>query len=92
MNLVECQAAGTPVISTRYLAMEDYTRLGEAVPYRQKIYISSLGREMAMPDVPGLAEALRREHQLWRLGGSERRRVKSRKLFRGLTPSFLQKT
>ena len=35
MNVLECQAVGTPVVTTSFLAMKDYTKLGIAVAPRQ---------------------------------------------------------
>jgi len=35
MNVLECQAVGTPVITTEFLAMADFTKLGISVPHRQ---------------------------------------------------------
>lgn len=57
MNVVECQAAGTPVITTNYTAMGDYTKLGRSVKPLQMIKTTGL-YEMALPDVGGIADAL----------------------------------
>lgn len=58
MNVLECQAVGTPVITTNYTAMGDFTKLGISVPYRQKIRVPGCQYEMALPDVQGITEAL----------------------------------
>jgi len=57
MNVLECQAAGTPVITTNYTAMGDFTKLGRAVDPLQMIKTLGL-YEMALPDVGGIADAL----------------------------------
>ena len=57
MNVVECQAAGTPVITTNYTAMGDFTKLGRTVDPLQMIKTTGL-YEMALPDVGGIADAL----------------------------------
>ena len=62
MNVLECQAVGTPVVTTKFMAMEDYTKLGISVPHRQMLFDASLGNLMAMPDVPGLVDALSELH------------------------------
>ena len=58
MNVMECQVVGTPVITTNYTAMGDYTKLGRSVPYRQMIKQPGVLYEMALPDVIGIADAL----------------------------------
>jgi len=56
MVVLECQALGTPVVTTNYTAMRDYTRYGVAVepaglePFQ--------GGYFASPSVPGAARAL----------------------------------
>jgi hypothetical protein len=66
MNVLECQAVGTPVITTDFLAMHDFTRLGTAVPYRQTYFRADLRREMAMPDVDGISAALEEHYSIHR--------------------------
>jgi len=56
MNVLECQALGTPVITTEYLAMGDYTKFGIAVPPRQLEFM--FNGMMAQPDVKGVTAAL----------------------------------
>mmetsp|Transcript_12208 Transcript_12208/g.25756 ORF Transcript_12208/g.25756 Transcript_12208/m.25756 type:complete len:677 (+) Transcript_12208:69-2099(+) len=58
MNVMECQAVGTPVITTNYTAMGDFTKLGRSVPYRQTIKRPNELYVLAMPDVIGIADAL----------------------------------
>lgn len=58
MNVLECQAVGTPVVTTNYTAMADYTKLGRSVPSRQRIKTPQGAYEMAMPDVEGIVIAL----------------------------------
>jgi len=58
MNVLECQALGTPVVTTDYTAMADFTRYGITVPIRQTIYQAQGPHDMAMPDVEGITEAL----------------------------------
>jgi len=58
MNVLECQALETPVITTKHTAMADYTKLGRSVPSRQSIKTPKNGYEMAMPDVDGIVNAL----------------------------------
>lgn len=62
MNVLECQSVGTPVITTNYTAMADFTMLGTAVPHRQSIKYPNNPYRMAMPDVGGIADALRVAH------------------------------
>jgi glycosyltransferase involved in cell wall biosynthesis len=57
LNVVECQALGTPVITTDFMAMRDYTKYGIAVPPRQ--FEEMHGGMVATPDVVGTAKALR---------------------------------
>eukprot|EP00931_Biecheleriopsis_adriatica_P057239 TRINITY_DN33952_c0_g1_i1.p1 TRINITY_DN33952_c0_g1~~TRINITY_DN33952_c0_g1_i1.p1 ORF type:complete len:692 (+),score=38.45 TRINITY_DN33952_c0_g1_i1:10-2085(+) len=57
--VMECQALGTPVITTNYTAMGDYTKLGRAVSPRQTIRHKGIYYEMALPDVVGITDALR---------------------------------
>jgi len=58
MNVIECQAVGTPVITTNYTAMGDYTKLGRSVSYRQMIRTPAAIYDMALPDMIGIADAL----------------------------------
>mmetsp|Transcript_5574 Transcript_5574/g.13259 ORF Transcript_5574/g.13259 Transcript_5574/m.13259 type:complete len:689 (-) Transcript_5574:226-2292(-) len=58
MNVMECQVVGTPVITTNYTAMGDFTKIGRSVPYRQTIHPPNTAYQMAMPDVIGIADAL----------------------------------
>jgi len=58
MNVIECQAVGTPVITTNYTAMGDYTRLGRSVVPRQMIKSPQGLHELALPDVEGITDAL----------------------------------
>lgn len=58
MNVIECQAAGTPVITTNYTAMADYTSFGRAVPHLQMIKTPGELYEMALPNVNEIADAL----------------------------------
>ena len=58
MILVECQALGTPVITTKYTAMDDYTKLGRSVPSKQTIQTPNALFSMALPDVAGIVTAL----------------------------------
>ena len=55
---MECQVVGTPVITTNFTAMGDYTKLGRSVPHRQMISSPQITYAMAMPDVIGIADAL----------------------------------
>jgi len=65
MNVLETQMLGTPVVTTSFMAMADYTKWGVAVPPRQLSFmISAL---VAQPDVPGLVDALSATY----LGGIE---------------------
>lgn len=56
MVVLECQALGTPVITTNYTAMRDYTKFGIAVEPAALERIQ--GAYFAMPNVPKAAEAL----------------------------------
>ena len=56
MNILECQALGTPVISTDFLAMGDFTKFGIAVPPVQMDFMKR--GVVACPDVAGVAVAL----------------------------------
>jgi len=56
LNLLECQALGTPVVTLNHTATGDFTRLGRAVKVRQKHFLKSL--EFALPDVEYLSDAL----------------------------------
>mmetsp|Transcript_9623 Transcript_9623/g.23328 ORF Transcript_9623/g.23328 Transcript_9623/m.23328 type:complete len:688 (+) Transcript_9623:157-2220(+) len=63
MNVMECQAVGTPVITTNYTAMGDFTKLGRSVPPQQMIKSPGVLYNMALPDVAGIAEALEEMYQ-----------------------------
>jgi len=56
MHVLECQLAGTPVITTNYTAMRDATKYGIAVPPRQLEWM--VNGMVATPDVQGLVDAL----------------------------------
>ena len=56
MNLLECQLVGTPVVSTAFGSMGDFTRLGIAVPHQQRTFL--LRGMVAQPHVPGVVAAL----------------------------------
>jgi glycosyltransferase involved in cell wall biosynthesis len=58
MNVVECQSVGTPVVTTKFRAMDDFTKNGISVPPAQWEHYPSLGGKWAMPDVKGVAKAL----------------------------------
>jgi Glycosyltransferase len=58
MNVMECQAVGTPVITTNYTAMGDFTKLGRSISPRQMIHSPGELYQMALPDVIGIADAL----------------------------------
>lgn len=58
MNVMECQAVGTPVITTNYTAMGDFTKLGRSVPHQQMIRNPGSLYSMALPDVNGVVDAL----------------------------------
>ena len=58
MNVLECQAVGTPVITTNYTAMGDYTKHGRSVPPRQMIKTAQDLYSMALPDVEGITNSL----------------------------------
>lgn len=57
MVVLECQALGTPVVTTNYTAMRDYTRLGIAVESAAHEPIN--GAKFAVPDSRAAAKALR---------------------------------
>lgn len=63
MNVMECQAVGTPVITTNYTAMGDFTKIGRSVPHRQMIHHPGTLYSMALPDVMGIADALGEMYQ-----------------------------
>ena len=71
MNMLECQAVGTPVITTKFMAMKDYTKLGISVPHRQMIFSAESGREMALPDVEGIVDALVTIYNRWKKQGGQ---------------------
>lgn len=56
MVVLECQALGTPVITTNFTAMRDYTKYGIAV--EPAAFESIQGSYWAAPSVPGAARAL----------------------------------
>lgn len=60
LNSLECQALGTPVITTNFSAMGDYTKLGKKVEPNQMEWMIS--GYVATPDVKGIASALREIH------------------------------
>ena len=62
MNVLECQSVGTPVITTNYTAMADFTKVGIAVPHRQMVRTPGAIYDLALPDVQGIADALREMH------------------------------
>eukprot|EP00586_Coscinodiscus_wailesii_P000603 CAMPEP_0172482804 /NCGR_PEP_ID=MMETSP1066-20121228/9418_1 /TAXON_ID=671091 /ORGANISM="Coscinodiscus wailesii, Strain CCMP2513" /LENGTH=576 /DNA_ID=CAMNT_0013246225 /DNA_START=370 /DNA_END=2100 /DNA_ORIENTATION=+ len=66
MNMLECQALETKVITTNYTAMADYTRWGERVPYRQTVWSGDTSVEMAMVDVDATVDALDRIYDEFR--------------------------
>jgi glycosyltransferase involved in cell wall biosynthesis len=55
-------SVGTPVITTNYTAMRDYTIIGRSVPHRQMIHSPGHLYEMALPDVARIADAIRQLH------------------------------
>ena len=57
MNVLECQMVGTPVVTTNFTAMADFTEFGIAVPYEQLEFFNGQGL-VAMPSVRGTANAL----------------------------------
>lgn len=74
MNVIECQAVGTPVITTNYTAMGDFTFIGKSVPYRQMISSPGVPYAMSMPDVLGVADSLQElyeEHKLLNEGNEQ---------------------
>eukprot|EP00939_MAST-03C_sp_MAST-3C-sp1_P003343 g3343.t1 len=56
LNILECQILGTPVVTTKFLAMADFTRNGVSVPPAQYELVNS--GFVATPDVHGCARAL----------------------------------
>ena len=56
MVVLECQALGTPVVTTEYTAMRDYTKFGISVPPSGLQPMG--GAFLASPDVRGTAAAL----------------------------------
>jgi hypothetical protein len=56
LNYIECQGLGTPVITTDFSAMSDYTKLGKAVTPVQFEWM--VGGFAATPHVPGIEQAL----------------------------------
>eukprot|EP00040_Diaphanoeca_grandis_P026347 m.147404 g.147404 ORF g.147404 m.147404 type:complete len:598 (-) comp30534_c0_seq1:64-1857(-) len=56
MNVLETQAIGTPVVTTKFQAMDDFTKYGLTVkPVQKGFMVQGL---VATPDVSGLARAL----------------------------------
>ncbi len=85
MNVMECQIVGTPVITTNYTAMGDYTKIGRSVPHRQKIRAPQALYSMALPDVIGIADALGElyeEHQAMQRGEEEALARRDREILR----------
>ena len=83
MNVMECQAVGTPVITTNYTAMGDFTKLGRSVPYRQTIRNPQFIYDMALPDVIGIATALGElyeEHRSMRRGDKDALALRERQV------------
>ena len=62
VNVLECQLVGTPVVTTAYGAMGDYTRFGIAVPHKQVSFHTR--NFVAMPDVGGVHTALERVYEM----------------------------
>lgn len=58
LNTLVLPAVGTPVITTNYTAMGDYTKIGRSVPHRQMIRSPGHLYEMALPDVAGIVDAI----------------------------------
>jgi hypothetical protein len=56
LNVIECQGLGTPVITTNFTAMGDFTKLGLSVSPEQYEYVAN--GVVATPDVNGIAQAL----------------------------------
>ena len=57
MVVLECQALGTPVITTEYTAMRDYTKYGVAVPPAELQSLSG-ATFFAVPDTDAIARAI----------------------------------
>jgi len=57
MNVIECQALGTPVVTLNHTATGDFTKLGRTVKVRQRNFATNL-LEFAQPDAEYLADAL----------------------------------
>lgn len=74
MNVLECQVYGTPVITTNFTAMADYTFFGEAVPYDQMEMLQGQGI-VPTPSVKGITKALVELSGADRLGDTTRRDV-----------------
>lgn len=60
MNVLECQAVGTPVITTNFTAMADFTTQGITVPHQLE-WFNDQGL-VALPSVPHIAQALEQIH------------------------------
>lgn len=59
MNVLECQMVHTPVVTTNFTAMGDFTQYGISVPYEQMDLFND--KELvAVPSVTGTAAALER--------------------------------
>ena len=56
LNVLEAQLIGTPVVTTAFGAMADFTRYGLSVPPVQHEWV--MGGRVATPHVPGIADAL----------------------------------
>ena len=58
MQVLECQSLGTPVVTTKFNAMKDFTKNGISVEPAQWEHYGTLDGKWALPDVKGTAEAL----------------------------------
>ena len=61
--ILEAQLLQTPVISTAFGAMKDYTMYGISVPYLQKEYLQVAKGMWVIPSVQGMADALEKVYQ-----------------------------
>ena len=61
LNAVECQALGTPVVTTNYTAMKDYTKFGTSVHPDQYSFFDNY--DLATPPVQKIADALKYYYQ-----------------------------
>jgi glycosyltransferase involved in cell wall biosynthesis len=62
LPIVEAQACGTPVITTRHSAMEEVTRLGHCLEPLQQEY-NPLGQWFSVPSVDRIVDALEDVHK-----------------------------